>query len=344
MLGTRAGHERFEQIKAKAADLAQLAAGAGRGGQGRRCGQGERGQAARPGRRRGEQRRRRGRRGPEDRPEPWHAPPVTRATGTREIRIGCEFVHSFGLRRAGHLPGGAGADQPHLQVHDEVWTFSPEQQTRTYHDLYGNPCLRLTIPAGRVRADATRRWSTVPDAAEDADEDAPEILPADAARRRADLHPAQPLLPARHARRRGVGAVRLDCRPATAGCRRSATTCNNHLTFRYGSQRARPRPRTCNASGFGVCRDFTHLAISFCRALNIPARYVFGYLPDMDVPLDPAPMDFAAWMEVWLGDRWWTFDPRNNQRAQGPGPDRPRPGRVRRRDGDHLRRALRWSR
>ena len=57
--------------------------------------------------------------------------------------------------------------------------------------------------------------------------------------------------------------------------------------------------------------------ISFCRALNIPARYVFGYLPDMDVPPDPAPMDFAAWMEVWLGDRWWTFDPRNNMPRKG---------------------------
>jgi hypothetical protein len=50
---------------------------------------------------------------------------------------------------------------------------------------------------------------------------------------------------------------------------------------------------------------------------NIPARYVFGYLPDMDVPRDPAPMDFAAWMEVWLGDRWWTFDPCNNRRRKG---------------------------
>jgi transglutaminase-like putative cysteine protease len=51
--------------------------------------------------------------------------------------------------------------------------------------------------------------------------------------------------------------------------------------------------------------------------MNIPARYVFGYLPDMDVPADPSPMDFAAWMEVWLGDRWWTFDPRNNMRRKG---------------------------
>jgi transglutaminase-like putative cysteine protease len=70
-------------------------------------------------------------------------------------------------------------------------------------------------------------------------------------------------------------------------------------------------------SGYGVCRDFTHLAVTFCRALNIPARYVFGYLPDMDVPPDPIPMDFAAWMEVWLGDRWWTFDPRNNTPRKG---------------------------
>src|SRR4051794_22846620 len=61
----------------------------------------------------------------------------------------------------------------------------------------------------------------------------------------------------------------------------------------------------------------TRVPISFCRSLNIPARYVFGYLPDMDVEPDPGPMDFAAWMEVWLGGRWWTFDPRNNRRRKG---------------------------
>jgi transglutaminase-like putative cysteine protease len=90
-----------------------------------------------------------------------------------------------------------------------------------------------------------------------------------------------------------------------------------HLTFQYGSSTALSSAVDVNLAGRGVCRDFTHLAISFCRALNIPARYVFGYLPDMDVPPDPAPMDFAAWMEVWLGDRWWTFDPRNNTRRKG---------------------------
>ena len=56
----------------------------------------------------------------------------------------------------------------------------------------------------------------------------------------------------------------------------------------------------------GTCAD---LAVTFCRTLNIPARYVFGYLPDIDVPVGPEPMDFCAWMEVFLDGAWWTFDP-----------------------------------
>src|SRR6202043_1161530 len=69
----------------------------------------------------------------------------------------------------------------------------------------------------------------------------------------------------------------------------------------------------------GVCRDFQHLAITFCRALNIPARYATGYLGDIGVPPAPSPMDFSAWFEVYLGNRWWTFDARHNM---------PRIGRV----------------
>ena len=92
---------------------------------------------------------------------------------------------------------------------------------------------------------------------------------------------------------------------------------NSHLTFAYGSSTAWSTAADVNGTRFGVCRDFTHLAISFCRALNIPARYVFGYLPDLDIPEDGAEMDFAAWMEVWLDDRWFTFDPRNNVGRKG---------------------------
>jgi len=69
----------------------------------------------------------------------------------------------------------------------------------------------------------------------------------------------------------------------------------------------------------GVCRDFQHLAITFCRCLNIPARYATGYLGDIGVPPPYTPMDFSAWFEAYLEDRWWTFDARHNQ---------PRIGRV----------------
>jgi transglutaminase-like putative cysteine protease len=67
----------------------------------------------------------------------------------------------------------------------------------------------------------------------------------------------------------------------------------------------------------GVCRDFAHLAVTFCRALNIPARYVCGYLPDVGVAPDPTPMDFHAWFEVYLDGAWRTFDARHNRPRSG---------------------------
>jgi transglutaminase-like putative cysteine protease len=68
-----------------------------------------------------------------------------------------------------------------------------------------------------------------------------------------------------------------------------------------------------------VCRDFAHMAISFCRALSIPARYISGYLPEIGVPPDGLPMDFHAWFQAYLGGAWWTFDARHNS---------PRTGRI----------------
>ena len=62
----------------------------------------------------------------------------------------------------------------------------------------------------------------------------------------------------------------------------------------------------------GVCRDFTHLAVTLCRAMNIPARYCNGYLGDIGIPPDPSPMDFNAWFEAYLGGQWYTFDARHN--------------------------------
>ncbi|MEI2776102.1 MAG: transglutaminase family protein [Tetrasphaera sp.] len=89
------------------------------------------------------------------------------------------------------------------------------------------------------------------------------------------------------------------------------------LTFDY--QQARPTRTALDAyrERVGVCRDFTHLFVTLCRCLNIPARYVAGYLGDIGVPPDPAPMDFSAWARVFLGGQWHTFDPRHNERRIG---------------------------
>jgi transglutaminase-like putative cysteine protease len=91
------------------------------------------------------------------------------------------------------------------------------------------------------------------------------------------------------------------------------------VTFGYNFARSTKTALDVYTERVGVCRDFQHLAIAFCRALNIPARYTTGYLGDIGVPAAPYPMDFSAWFEAYLEDRWWTFDARHNK---------PRVGRV----------------
>ena len=94
---------------------------------------------------------------------------------------------------------------------------------------------------------------------------------------------------------------------------------NKALRFDYGMARSTRTAAQALQEGTGVCRDFAHTAIALCRALNIPARYATGYLGDIGVPADPAPMDFSAWFEVYVGGRWYSFDARHN---------RPRIGRI----------------
>jgi transglutaminase-like putative cysteine protease len=87
-----------------------------------------------------------------------------------------------------------------------------------------------------------------------------------------------------------------------------------HTKVSFGYQYARPTKTALDvfSERFGVCRDFQHLAVTLCRALHIPARYAAGYLGDIRVPAAASPMDFSAWFEVYLEDRWWTFDARHN--------------------------------
>ncbi|MCB1819836.1 MAG: transglutaminase family protein, partial [Gammaproteobacteria bacterium] len=94
---------------------------------------------------------------------------------------------------------------------------------------------------------------------------------------------------------------------------------HQHLRFDYQQARANRTALQTWREGVGVCRDFAHLAVTLCRCMNIPARYVTGYLGDIGIPPVPYPMDFSAWFEAYLGERWHTFDARHNT---------PRIGRV----------------
>ena len=90
---------------------------------------------------------------------------------------------------------------------------------------------------------------------------------------------------------------------------------HDHITFGYEHARNSRTAWEGYCDRTGVCRDFAHLAVTFCRCMNIPARYCTGYLGDIGVPPDPAPMDFSAWFEVYLGGAWHTVDARHNSRA-----------------------------
>lgn len=104
------------------------------------------------------------------------------------------------------------------------------------------------------------------------------------------------------------------------GIPRVEAICNfvhSHIKFDYMQARSNRTALEAFRERIGVCRDFTHLAVTLCRCMNIPARYTTGYLGDIGVPLVPDPMDFSAWMEVYLGGEWHTFDPRHNTRRIG---------------------------
>jgi len=233
---------------------------------------------------------------------------------TRHISVGCDFVYLAEVDTPAVFLVTP-LDGEKASVVNEKWSFEPGLAAHEYRDIYGNRCERMVLSSGRSTV-SYRAVVDTPDATEDFDLDAPEIPPA--------RLPDDVLLytvPSRYCLPDVLGNEAWTRFGSVApGYQRVQAVCDyvhNHLTFAYGSSLPTSTAADVNHSGFGVCRDFTHLAISFCRALNIPARYVFGYLPFVDYPDDGSEDDFAAWMEVWLGDRWWTFDPRNNMRRKG---------------------------
>jgi transglutaminase-like putative cysteine protease len=193
----------------------------------------------------------------------------------------------------------------------------PRVPLREFTDSFGNRCTRLTSPAGvtRLKTETIVRDSGEPDlAAPDAREVPVQELPDEALRY---------LVNSRYCEVDKLGSFAWsqfgNVKPGWRRVRAIFEFVHNHLEFGY----PHARPTRTAAEGLeerlGVCRDFTHLSIALCRAMNIPARYCNGYLGDIGVPPDPAPMDFNAWTEVYLDGRWYTFDGRHNM---------PRIGRI----------------
>jgi transglutaminase-like putative cysteine protease len=202
-------------------------------------------------------------------------------------------------------------------VRPDILVSTPSVPVNAYRDSFGNWCSVLVAPAGRfvLSTDALIRDSGALDVTAQAAAQVPvERLPESSL-----IY----LLGSRYCETDQLSEIawqRFGAGPA--GWARVQAICDfvhDHIEFGY--QHAR-RTRSANEAyheGRGVCRDFAHLAIALCRCMNIPARYCTGYLGDMGTEPPYGPMDFAAWFEAYLGDRWYTFDPRNNT---------PRIGRV----------------
>jgi transglutaminase-like putative cysteine protease len=199
----------------------------------------------------------------------------------------------------------------------DILIIDPATHVECFVDSFGNNSCRFLAPAGQVRlSNSTLIYDTgepdpvAPWARQVAVQDLPcDVLPY--------------LLNSRYCEvdRMINIASRLFCGVAP-GWERVQAVCSwvhENVTFGYEFADATKTALDVFNNPFGVCRDFQHLAVTLCRALNIPARYVTGYLGDIGVPASPVPMDFSAWFEAFLDGRWWSFDARHNE---------PRIGRV----------------
>lgn len=191
----------------------------------------------------------------------------------------------------------------------------PAIPTRAYRDAFGNVCHRLVAPQGQLRLSANVLVSDAGKADEialSAPQHEISDLPDDV------LHF---LMGSRYCENDRLTEVawKLFEKSPTGWGRVQAICDFVHGQIAFGYEHARPTKTAWEAycERKGVCRDYAHLAIALCRSMNIPARYCTGYLTDIGTPPPYGVMDFAAWFEAYLGGRWYTFDPRNNEARIG---------------------------
>ena len=192
---------------------------------------------------------------------------------------------------------------------DDLVTEPAVDVTR-YIDLFGNHCSRFVAPQGRfvLRSDALVNDSGEPDVVEPlAPQTAVEDLPESALVYLFGSRFCETELLSEFAWQRFASVT-----PGWARVQAICDFVHNHIEFGYAHARRTRTAMEAHSERRGVCRDYAHLAIALCRCMNIPARYCTGYLGDVGTPPPYGPMDFAAWFEAYLEDRWYTFDARNN--------------------------------
>jgi transglutaminase-like putative cysteine protease len=233
------------------------------------------------------------------------------------IRVGCEMTYELSqftpMIATLNVHSSRVSD---LERPDHLLTM-PTVPVLGYRDTFGNWCNRLVAPPGRftMRTETVVRddgqWDPVDRSAEQVNV---ENLPSDA---------ILFLLGSRYCETDRLSNTTWDLFGKTpTGWPRVQAICDyvhDRIAFGYEHSNATRTAFDAFTEQRGVCRDYAHLALTFCRCLNIPARYCTGYVSDIGLPPPLAPEDFAAWIEVFLGGRWHMFDPRNND---------PRIGRI----------------
>jgi transglutaminase-like putative cysteine protease len=230
------------------------------------------------------------------------------------LTVGCDFELAS-VQPAAAIMQIAPCPQPGMSMRAEQWdTGAPHHG---YTDHYGNRCERFSLATGDSRIGYAAQV-VLSRSADLVEPQAPEIpvasLPDEVL---SFVMPSRFCLPDElgHEAWQRFG----DLTPGWGRVQAVVDYVHGYLEFVPGASNPWTTAADAYRAGQGVCRDFAHLAITFCRALNIPARYVFGYIPNIGVPPPLEPMDFAAWFEVYLDGGWHTFDARNNT---------PRIGRV----------------
>ncbi len=196
-----------------------------------------------------------------------------------------------------------------LVAPDHIVT-NPSIPVTPYRDAFGNWCSRLVAPPGTLRISTDAIIN---------DTGRPDVLEASAPQHVVEELPAETLaflLGSRYCETDRLSETAWSLFGGTPlGWSRVQAICDyvhGHIRFGYQHARATRTALETFEERIGVCRDYTHLAIAFCRCMNIPARYCTGYLGDIGVPASPDPMDFSAWFEAYLGGHWHAFDPRNH--------------------------------